>query len=76
VLSFNIQAFIAIAVSFYSFVLNLHKKGNRIVWVKPTRANRLELQRIANKILVQGSDVQSMNGQLVSRKTLRVRTAY
>jgi hypothetical protein len=70
VLSFNIQAFLAISVSFYSFALDWKKDENSI---KPSRDNRLQLQpwqmrqKIAKKILVQGSDVQSMNGKLLSR---------
>jgi hypothetical protein len=71
VLSFNIQAFLAIALSFYSLLLDRKKDQNSI---EPTlETSRLELQpwqmrkRIANKILVKGSDVQSMNGKLLSR---------
>jgi len=73
VLSFNIQAFLAIAISFYSYLLDWKKDQNSI---KATLENRLELQpwqmrkRIANKILVKGSDVQSMNGKLLSRESL------
>jgi hypothetical protein len=68
-LSFNIQAFLAIAISSYSFALEWKKDVDRI---KPSRDNMLELQpwqmrqRIANKILVKGSDVQSINGKLLS----------
>jgi hypothetical protein len=75
VLSFNIQAFIAIAVSLYSSALNWKNSKKDRGSVKSTRSGVLELQpwqmrqRIANRILVKGSDVQSINGKLVSRKS-------
>jgi hypothetical protein len=53
-------------MSFYSFILNGNKTDRT---VEPTKENRLELepwqikQAIVNKMLLQGSDIQSMTGE-------------